>query len=213
MNFAVEHRILLITNSPSEQLGEVFQKTTTHPIQVLRPDGDIDSAITRIATVIVDAEIGIHEGTRIVTLIKTTHPPMPVIWYQGEAEYANGFGRWKPDKIIKEKIRKENWDRDIARLLREEFCPQPIIDAVHLVAPRVLETTFETSSSVRQIFVKSSRNTLQPITALLPLTGDIVSGRVLVSTNIELLTILHERLFPELEDPGIAELEDIAVGS
>jgi len=210
MRDALEHRLLVVSNDDSGQLKSEIMQLSNHPIRVIPPDGDVDSALTEIASVIIDSEIGITAGNRLVTLIKTTHPSMPLIWRTTGQEEASEFGRWKPDVVVQGPISKELWGAEVQPVLREHFCPPQLLDALGVICPQILLTTFETESEVSQQFVKASRNTLQPITALLPLTGDKVSGRVLVSTNIELLNTLHIRLFPELEDPGIAELEDIA---
>lgn len=164
----------------------------------------------QICLVSVDEGVGAEAAARLVESAKDLYPDLPVFWVKRRTLAANVFRHVLPDVMLSYPVDPEVFRRQAESVLCVGMYPHVIVEQITSSAKAALLESFNTKLTPAQPFLRSNRNVLSHINALVPFVGVKVSGRLLVGSSPECLTAIRRRVLPNDPEPTSGQLEDLA---
>ena len=159
-----------------------------------------------LSLVFIAEHMGAERAAPFVKAIRKSHPSLPVFWQSHK-----GATTPHPDMttplVLSEPIEPDEVAARIEDLVRKGLYPDEMLDELNRCAIAVMDGAFLTQLAEQGIYLRSNQSILAPINAVITFVGAGISGRLVVSSSLEHLSAIHQRILPGLETTGDHEAD------
>lgn len=208
---AIRKHVLLV-DKPDSPLTAVVPELKALDFSVMlvsaaQPALEVVRAFPKLALVLVSSR-AIHNAESFVHQVRDICPELPVVWVQEAGQPVSAERLPKVSLLLHEPIAAAVLRQHAMQLLSEHFYPAEFVDALVRSADTVFES-FGLSLKSQPPFLKANRTLLSSSTAVIPFTGDNVSGYLLLSASRVEIDRIYRTIFSENPAPSIDDYEDL----
>jgi hypothetical protein len=165
---------------------------------------DFIQRFSKLGLVVVNAT-GKPDYRDIAREAQRLHPSMPVITLDERGCFVELAEKsWG----LEGNVGAPELQRQVGEALREQTYPDDVLSALSFSMEEAL-AGFSTHVATGQAYLRATRGTVCELTALLPFSGNRLSGYLAVGADRDTAIRMHETLFPNADPPEEEDLTDL----